>query len=91
MKDKINQEVHGNQNNVIGANGNINIRHSPVTVKKHYVYQCSDVEPQKVEDEIEYYLVNGWEFVSQYQIPTPVRRRGQLMTLIRLEFRKEMS
>lgn len=90
MKDKINQKIYGNQNNVIGSNGNINIHRSPVSVKSTEVFQNSDVEPQNVEDEIKYYLENGWEFIGQTPLVGHTIRRGKKMQLIRLTFRKQV-
>ena len=90
MKDNINQKIQGNDNNVIGSNGSINIHRSPVSVRTHYIYQTSDVEIDKINDEIDYYLSNGWELINQYQHPNLVKRRGKSLLLTRLEFRKEV-
>ncbi|POY46801.1 hypothetical protein [Avibacterium paragallinarum] len=92
MSDKIEQKVQGNNNNILGKNGDIKVIRSPVKVPIFYEFQNTCVDSIDVSSEIEYYLKNGWELIGSEPINGVVRRREKILySPVKLRFRRTIS
>lgn len=92
MFDKIDQKVQGNNNNILGKNGDIKITNSPVKTPTFYKVQSSCVDSVDVDSEIDHYLKNGWELIGMESINGVVRRRGKILySPVKLRFRKKIN